>query len=312
MTSASDRATVAILYPGEMGATVGRLLAGAGCAVVTSLAGRSARTAEGARRAGLEVLPSLEAVAERADVVLSLVSPAAALGLAREYRTARDAGTKSPAQPRRTIFVDLNSIAPETAAQIADVFRGTAIDFVDGAIHGLASGLPERGTFYLSGPAALDVARQFDGVFRVKTLGDEPGRASAFKMLIAGLNKGLSALFLEVALAARQGGLLDQLMVCFEDVYAGVMQVIHRTVPTYPQHARRRGEEMHELEQMMRGLGLEPCLVSAARALIENMGKFDLGPAPGGKTWSVNEVVEALHARGLLRKEEFLTPGGHP
>jgi hypothetical protein len=54
--------TVGILYPGEMGAALGRLLREDGVRVVTTLEGRSPRTRRLCAEAGLSVLGSLAEV----------------------------------------------------------------------------------------------------------------------------------------------------------------------------------------------------------------------------------------------------------
>jgi 3-hydroxyisobutyrate dehydrogenase-like beta-hydroxyacid dehydrogenase len=285
--------TVGILYPGEMGAALGRVLRREGLRVITTLEGRGPRTIACCREAGLEVVPTLGEVAEAAEVILSLVPPVAAGQVAEQYASCR-----FPAGVARR-YVDLNSVAPATAHQIGQTVARRGVDFVDGAVHGLAAGLPERGTVYLSGPAAEGVAALLGRSLRVKVLGNEPGAASAFKMLVAGVNKGVVALLLEMCLAARQAGLLDELLACCKASYPGVLEVVERTLPTYPRHAGRRAEEMGELERTLGDLGLRPCLTRGARDLIAELSRLGLEERPGG--WSLREVIEEAHSRGLLR-----------
>jgi 3-hydroxyisobutyrate dehydrogenase-like beta-hydroxyacid dehydrogenase len=289
--SGASTVTVGILYAGELGSTLGRLLRQGGLTVVTTLEDRSLRTADLCRPAGLCILPSLSDVLSRADILLSLVSPSAAVALAECYRANRPAA--APAQ----VYVDINSIAPDTAQKIAKVLDVPGVTFVDGAVHGLASALPERGTLYLSGQAAPVVAELFGRCLRVRVLGSEPGRASAFKMLISGLNKGVVALFVELALAARQAGMLDELLLCYRDVYPGIMGLVDRLLPTYPQHAGRRGDELQEVERALQGLGVEPRLAGAARRLTQELADARLQQqCEAGHAWSVLEVLEAFAA----------------
>src|SRR5581483_460308 len=70
--------TIGILYPGDMGHNVARVLLEDGFFVVTTLAGRSARTRRLAESTTVTILDSLPQVAERADIILSIVPPAAA------------------------------------------------------------------------------------------------------------------------------------------------------------------------------------------------------------------------------------------
>lgn len=304
MTSPSNGdETIGILYAGEMGTAVGRLLLHGGFSVITVVEGRSDRTRTAAEQARLPVAASLIELARRADLVLSLVPPSAALQVAQQYRDALPRHKRPDSARRRPPrYVDLNSIAPETACAIDLLFRDTPVEFADGAIHGLAVNLPQRGTFYLSGAAAPVVARTLARVFRVKVLSDTIGSASALRMLISAMTKGIIALFLEAAVTARRAGLLDELLLCYAQTYPGVMAVVDRTLPTYPRHAARRADEMSQAAQMQRRLGLEPRLVTATQALIEAFARLELSDtAPGEAVWSVPEVIEAAFARELLR-----------
>src|SRR3954467_15656994 len=82
----SGMVTVAIVSPGYMGTGLGTALRAGGARVVTTTAGRSARTRRLAE--ALEVLPSLTAVLAAADVVLSVTPPAQALAAATDIAAA--------------------------------------------------------------------------------------------------------------------------------------------------------------------------------------------------------------------------------
>ena len=68
--------TVGIVSPGAMGSAVGAAYRAAGNRVVTTVDGRSRRTAALAEQAGLELLPDLDAVVGESELVLSIVPPA--------------------------------------------------------------------------------------------------------------------------------------------------------------------------------------------------------------------------------------------
>jgi 3-hydroxyisobutyrate dehydrogenase-like beta-hydroxyacid dehydrogenase len=291
--------TVAVLYPGDMGSALGKLLRQAGYRVVTTLEGRGSRTQVNCQDCGFEVLASFQDVAREAEIVFSLVPPKAARDIARNYATSK------PASDRAPLYVDLNSISPESATEIGDILQQAGLSFVDGAIHGVAGKLRERGRVYLSGSRAQEVAKLLGPLLYVQVLGDVPGQASAFRMLISGLTKGVIALFLEISMAARGTELLPELLACFHDTYPGIMEVVERILPTYPQHSRRRADEMHELEQMMEHRGLGPCLVQATQRLLTELASLGLAedyPDKTSRDWSVTEIVEEVYKRGLLRK----------
>jgi 3-hydroxyisobutyrate dehydrogenase-like beta-hydroxyacid dehydrogenase len=290
--------TVGILYPGEMGSSLGRLLAAGGFRVVTTLEGRGARTCRLCRDAGLEVLESLSQVVHASDIVISLVSPAAAVDVAEHFCDCAHLTSRPP------VFVDANSISPNTAKEIFRMVSRARCRFVDASIHGLAARLQHQGTMYLSGRSGQAIAELFAPVVRTRFLGEAPGTASAMKMLMAGMSKGLVALFLEMGVAARQLGLLDELIAGYREYYPGIMTALDRLVPTYPQHAARRGEEMNELERMLLFMSLLPNMISGARQAITEVGQLQLADHKIDShttEWSVAEVVEAIHQLGGFR-----------
>src|SRR5438045_9362050 len=100
----SRRVTAAILYPGELGAGLGAVLAERGLCVVTTLIDRGPRTAGRCNEAGIEVLATFGEVVRAANLVISLVPPAAAEEVAEAYcRLAEQA-------PAGASYVDANSI----------------------------------------------------------------------------------------------------------------------------------------------------------------------------------------------------------
>ena len=286
--------TIGILYPGEMGAALGRALRARGRRVVTSLDGRSSQTHDRAADAGIQVLDSLEQVVEGSHLIVSLVSPAAALSSARMVAACCSARTNA-------IYVDANSISPITARQIAKIIERAELRFVDAAIHGPASRLHDLGRLFLSGRDAVAAARLLDGIATVHLLGDEPGRASAMKMFLGGMVKGIAALFVELSVASRNLGLHGDFLAHLTDAYPGIMTLINRTLATYPRHSTRRVEEIQELEATLRSLGVKPRVSTAARRTIDRLAESDLHEytqAIDDGLFDLDDLVEliALHA----------------
>src|ERR1700721_343427 len=108
---------IAVIAPGEMGAAIGQRLRERGARVITSLAGRSAASAKRAERAGIVAAANDDEIAT-ADIILSVVPPKDAAGLAERLKPAiARAATKS-------IYVDCNAVAPQTAEQIGALLQG--------------------------------------------------------------------------------------------------------------------------------------------------------------------------------------------
>jgi 3-hydroxyisobutyrate dehydrogenase-like beta-hydroxyacid dehydrogenase len=286
--------TIGILYPGEMGSSFGKLLAENGFRVVTTVEGRSPRTQRLCRDARLSVLESVGAVLERSDIIISLVPPGAALQVARNVAALVEGSS------RRLLYIDANSVSPTTAVQISEMLRRGPIDFVDASIIGLASQLRQRGILYLSGYRAEDLSHQFAGLMRVKVAGDVPGQASAFRMIISGITKGLVGLFVETMLFARDMRLLSETLEMCDESYSGVMEVIRRLLPTYPQHAGRRGEELREVEQTMLLNGLTPRVVHAVREVITDLARVGWAKGSEPQQWTIAEIIEEVYRDGTL------------
>lgn len=293
MENKSHQSTIGILYPGEMGSSFGKLLCEAGFRVITTVEGRSPRTCRLCHEGGLRVVDSLGEVLERSDVVISLVSPGAALSVARDVAANIDGSSRS------LLYVDANSISPMTVTRISEVLSQVAIDFVDASIFGLASQLRQRGSLYFSGPHAKRLSGQFESIMRVKVVGDVPGHASALKMIVSGIPKGLSGLFIEAMLFAHNMHLIDEAIEACDEIYPSIMEVIRRMLPTYPQHAPRRCEELQEVEETMLINGLTPRIVRAVREVTSALVSTGW-PDHDTEQWTIAEMIEEIHKEGRL------------
>lgn len=109
-----DALDIGVLHPGAMGAQVARQAVGAGVRVWWVEAGRSAESRARAEEAGLSGVGSVEELADRSWLILSICPPAAALEVARSVAATSFAG----------IYVDANAISPEHAAEVAGLFEG--------------------------------------------------------------------------------------------------------------------------------------------------------------------------------------------
>jgi 3-hydroxyisobutyrate dehydrogenase-like beta-hydroxyacid dehydrogenase len=233
--------TVGIIAPGAMGAAVGRRLAENGARVLTLLAGRSAASAARAQAAGMLAVDEAALVAESA-IVLSIVPPAVAVALAE-----RLAPLLAKAA-RRPLFADCNAIAPATVARIAQLLESGSCRFVDGAIIG---GPPAPGAagprFYLSGPAAPDMAPLAGLGLDLRVMAAPLGAASALKMSYAALTKGLTALCAAALLGASRGGAADHLLAELGDSQKPLLAWARRQVPAMYPKAYRWVAEMEEI-----------------------------------------------------------------
>ena len=118
--------TVGISSPGEMGHAVAKVLIDRGMPVIACLAGRSERSRQRANVAGIEAVPTLAGVAQRADLFLSILPPEHASAMARQIAATGESLT----------YVDCNAISPNTAIAIGDLAAAAGLTFVDAGIIG--------------------------------------------------------------------------------------------------------------------------------------------------------------------------------
>ncbi len=244
--------TIAVLMPGDMGHAVGKALADAGYDVVTCLSGRSERTRALAEAGGLRDLDSLDAVATEASLVLSILPPASAMGLARDMAAAME---RSGARP---VYVDCNAISPGTARDIANVIEAVGAPFIDAGIIGTKPGIGPGPRFYVSGADTAPMQALDGKGFQVLGLGPEPGRASAIKMCYAGLTKGTWTLHTAVLLAAEAQGLTAELRAEFEYSQGQALAQMEARVPRLPADSGRWIGEMEEIAKTFADAGVTP------------------------------------------------------
>ena len=209
--------TIGLLHPGEMGAAVGRCLVRAGHAVLWSPDGRSGATTARADAAGLTAAEGLADLIRRADVIMSICPPHAALDVAHQVAGsgAQEAAPAGQEAGFGGIFVDANAISPDTARKVAAIVEAGGAGYVDGGIIGAPPAAAGHTRLYLSGPQAGQVRQLFEGTaLDTRIVGrDAPvGAASAVKMAYASWTKGTAALLLAARGLARAEGVEDVLL----------------------------------------------------------------------------------------------------
>ena len=244
--------TIGILSPGDMGHTVGRRLRENGLRVVAHLADRSARTQRLAMQAEIEEVASYELLVQEADMMLCILVPAQAQAAAHKVATAL---RKTDAT---LLYADCNAIAPQTTRHIGTLFAGTAARFVDASIIGPPPHQDGTTRFYASGTHASQLAQLNEFGLHVPVLSDRIGDASAIKMCYAGLTKGLTALCMELLLAAEALGVRQALLDEYRTSQMAMVQRMERGLPGMPPKARRWIGEMEEIAATLAAVGLTP------------------------------------------------------
>jgi 3-hydroxyisobutyrate dehydrogenase-like beta-hydroxyacid dehydrogenase len=258
--------TFGVVSPGAMGSAVGHVLLETGARVVATVAARSERTARLADRAGLELLPDLRAVVAAADVVLSIVPPAEAPGVAAEIARAAEAGGVRP------LLVELNAIAPATVRGLA----AGPLEVVDGSISGPPPWRAGTTRIYLSGPRASDIAALgFPGVELV-VVGDEVGLASAVKMCTASVYKGTLAVFAQALRTARAHGVVEHVLDDLGDTFPHLVERPGGALARAASVSARYVGEMHEIAATQAAAGLPASLFEGVADVYRELARHPL------------------------------------
>lgn len=238
-------------------------------------------------QSGIALATSAAEAAQDAELVLSMVTAAASLDVAKEAATYLKPGQ---------IFLDLNSVSPGTKKASAAVIERSGAAYVDGAI---MAPVPSRALgvpILLAGSRAAAVV---DALARygmnLEIVSDQIGIAAATKMCRSVIIKGIEALCSEAFLAARAHGVEGRVLASLNDTFPGTdwnkyagYQVGRSLV-----HGRRRAAEMREAATTVREAGLEP-LMAMATVLRQDWAADLSDGNPALKTRRDDEWLETL------------------
>lgn len=277
-----------------MGYSIALVLARHGLNVVTCLQGRSQLTRQRAELAGITNLPGLPDVAAASDLIISVVVPSAALEVSQSVAKA------IAATRHEVLFADANAISPMTSIAIGEIITTAGGKYVDVSIIGAARNLEKGATFYVAGEHASEFAALQNFGLQVHLLGDHVGQASAFKMVYAGLTKGMSSLAVELLLTSRALGILDQILEKYQSSYPEIMQFIADILPGLPPRAARRSQEMDELAATIERSGLNSVMATASGTMLKRIGNLNLRSTyteQNERQRSLQETIEILYQK---------------
>ncbi len=282
---------IAVIAPGEMGAAIGQRLRERGARVLTSLAGRSAASGKRAERAGMVAVADDDEIA-KADIILSVVPPKDAAGLAKRLKPAIARATKKP------IYVDCNAVAPPTAEEIGTILAGSGGDYVDGGIIGAPPTPTTPGArLYVSGARAKDVVRLNAYGLDVRFLDGPIGAASALKMSYAGITKGFTAVAAMMMLGATRAGCADTLHKELSDSQPQLLAWLGRQLPKMPPKAYRWVAEMEEIGAFLDGVAGGRNAYEAIARFYERIAEVEPQPRKAGDEVASLEAFCATEAK---------------
>ena len=272
---------VGFLGFGEVASTISGWLTDGGVEVYTSLENRSPKTQNLARKYEVKICKDNKKVAEISDILISAVTPAEAVNVAREV-----------GKYVKGVYVDINNISPQTVKKALTYIENCKT--VDAAIMGGVKKQDILVEIIASGSEATQFSSLNRYGLNIKVISPDTGKAKALKMLRSYYTKGVSALLIESLYAAYQMGLDEELLKYLEKTEGPEFQksAISRIKNT-TYHAERKAQEMDELINFIQDYG-NPLMARSTKESFETISKtIELDKKPG----DYKEIFESLKDR---------------
>lgn len=196
-------------------------------------------------------------------------------------------------------FIDINSVSPERKRKTAALVEATGASYLDMAVMAPVHPRGHRTPVLIAGPAAAALVTELERLqFGYRIIGDEPGSATAIKMVRSLFVKGLEAITVEALLAAKASGCFGEIYQSLSSSYPGLdwpdfaAYEFERTL----HHGKRRAAEMHESAATLAELGLNGALATEIANVQQKMGGL---AAPAPQTGEMEDAVGKILAARL-------------
>jgi 3-hydroxyisobutyrate dehydrogenase-like beta-hydroxyacid dehydrogenase len=245
-----------------------------------------------AKRAQVRACSTLEEAIRGSNLVISAVTASSAADAAR---------SAIPHLRDGQIYLDLNSVSPDTKREIARIVGQSPATFVEAAV--MAPVSPQRlmVPMLLGGPHAETATERLQAIgMNVKPISDQVGVASAIKMCRSIIIKGLEAITVESMFTARRYGAENQVLESLAATYPDMGW--DGALPDYlisrvAEHGKRRAAEMREAAQAVVDAELEPltALATSERQewLARTIAELSLA-IPKGQGFRWQELADAI------------------
>jgi 3-hydroxyisobutyrate dehydrogenase-like beta-hydroxyacid dehydrogenase len=222
---------------------------------------------------GARLATSAEDAVRGSDIIVSAVTAASSLEAAKSV---------APYLSGNPYFLDINSVSPGRK-QETEALLGAKARYVDVAILAPIHPARHQTPMLLAGPNAETVLPllidELD--MRGAIAGAEVGAAAALKMIRSVMIKGIEALTLECFLAAKRAGIVDEVAASLKNNYPTLdwNRAIEYNIERMASHGVRRADEMDQVAETLRELGIEPLMATATSTRQREMGRIGKEPA---------------------------------
>ena len=241
----------------------------------------------------LEALPAKNAVTACGSIEAALNGSAQIISVVTADQALIAAQNAAPYLPANSLYFDMNSVAPQTKRDAADVIAKAGGRYVDVAIMSPVSPARLAVPLLVSGPYSDDgkAALIALGFTNVRIVGDDIGRASTIKMLRSVMYKGVEALTAECLIACEKAGVTDEVLSSFGNDWSE--QADYR-LDRMLLHGLRRSAEMYESSQTLRALGVSPMLTEGTVGWQQSIGELEISPVPKGLKAKLTAILDKM------------------
>src|SRR6266481_4414614 len=232
---------------------------------------------------GVALAASHADLAARADFIVSAVTASQAVAVARAC---------APAVKQGGWFLDFNSASPGAKQRAAKLIDAAGGRYVEGAVMTSIPPYRIKVPLLLGGATAEELAPLLVELgFDAKVASEKLGVASAVKMCRSVMIKGLEAMTIECFTTARAYGVEDAVLASFKETFPGIdwekqgAYFFQRVI----EHGRRRAEEVREVAETVRDIGLTPWSAQGTaerQAFIADLADDGLFGTKGTKAFS--------------------------
>jgi 3-hydroxyisobutyrate dehydrogenase-like beta-hydroxyacid dehydrogenase len=205
-----------------------------------------------AEKFGVALEASHAELAREADFIVSAVTASQAVPVAQAC---------APAIRKGCWFLDFNSASPGAKRRAAALIDGAGGRYVEGAVMTSVPPYRIKVPLLLGGSGARELAPLLVALgFDAKVASEELGVASAVKMCRSIMIKGMEAMVIESLTTARAYGVEDAVLASLAETFPGIewekqgAYFFQRVI----EHGRRRAEEVREVAETVREIGLTP------------------------------------------------------
>jgi 3-hydroxyisobutyrate dehydrogenase-like beta-hydroxyacid dehydrogenase len=232
-----------------------------------------ARLKQAGKDIGARLATSAEDAVRGSDVIVSAVTAASSLEAAKSVE---------PHLSGNPYFLDINSVSPGRKLETEKLLASKA-RYVDVAILAPIHPARHQTPVLLAGPHAETVMPLLIDELEMRGViaGNETGAAAALKMIRSVMIKGIEALTMECFVAAKRAGIVDEVAASLKNNYPTLdwNKVIEYNLERMASHGVRRADEMDQVADTLRELGLDPLMASATATRQREMGRIGKEPA---------------------------------